>query len=365
MRLAWRELVRRPSRFIVAGGALTLLVILLLVLGGLLDGLTAASTGAYRSLGVEAIVYSGESRASLLRSRIGPEERAQVAGVPGVLAVHGIGVALVAGWGPRAAEPVDLAVFGYEAPTAAVPSPPEPGTGFADRTLAEEGLRVGDTVEVGPARVPVRIVGWVDGTRYLAQPGLWVAEATWRQVLATARPDAVLSPGVWQALLVQGRGDPAELAARIDRSVRGVLALTLDEAISRLPGVEAQRTTFLQIIGVTVVVVGLVVALFFALVVLERVGMLGMLKALGASGWQLAGALVFQAVMVAGGALVVGGIASVGLALAAPAGIPLELYPSRLVTTAVAVLAAATLGSALSFRRVARIDPASAVGGGG
>lgn len=364
MRIAWRELVRRPSRFIVAGGALTLLVILLLLLGGLLDGLTAASTGAYRSFGAEVIVYSRESRASLLRSRIEPEDRERVGEVPGVGMVEGIGVALTAGRIAGATEPVDLAVFGYEAPTASVPPPPRPGLGYADRTLEGAGLRLGDTIAVGPAEVPVRVIGWVEGTRYLTQPGLWVAERTWREVLSTARPDAALPSGVWQALLVGGSGDPGALAARVDRAVAGVTALDLEAAIARLPGVEAQRTTFLQIIGVTLAVVALVVALFFALLVLERVSMLGMLKALGASTRQLATGLVFQAVMVAGGALVVGGVAGVGLSLAAPAGVPLELRPTRFLSTAVAVLLAAILGSALSFRRVARIDPASAVGGG-
>lgn len=53
MRLAVRELLRRPGRFTVVGGALTVLVLLLLFLGGLLDGLyltVAAVVGALVSL---------------------------------------------------------------------------------------------------------------------------------------------------------------------------------------------------------------------------------------------------------------------------------------------------------------------------
>jgi len=40
MKLAWKELIRRPSRFLTAGGALTLIVILLLLLGGCSTGCT-------------------------------------------------------------------------------------------------------------------------------------------------------------------------------------------------------------------------------------------------------------------------------------------------------------------------------------
>jgi putative ABC transport system permease protein len=364
MKLGWLELVRRPSRFIVAGGALTLLVILLLLLGGLLDGLTAASTGAYRSLGADVIVYSDTSRESLLRSRIEPEVRERIEAVEGVRAAHGLGVVLVGGRTQSGSEVVDLAVFGYEAATEAVPAPPSPGAGYADRSLEGEGVRLGDTLLVGPAAEPVRVIGWAEDSRYLAQASLWVSEETWRRVLETSRPDAVLDPGVWQALLVDGVGDPQALAAGIRRAVPGTSPLTIPEAILRLPGVEAQQETFLQIIGVTLVVAGLVVALFFALVVLERVGMFGMLKAIGASSRQLAAALATQAALIALGAFVVGGVTTAGLGLVIPEEVPVELRVSRAVVTGVAVLATALLGSALSLRRLIRIEPASAVGGG-
>ena len=49
MKLALRELWRRPGRFVVATAILALIALLLMVLGGLLDGLVAGSTGALRA----------------------------------------------------------------------------------------------------------------------------------------------------------------------------------------------------------------------------------------------------------------------------------------------------------------------------
>ena len=51
-----------------------------------------------------------------------------------------------------------------------------------------------------------------------------------------------------------------------------------------------------------------------------------------------------------------------GAAAALPAKVPLQLVPGRFVFTFVGVLVAAVLGSAISLRRVTRIDPASAIG---
>jgi putative ABC transport system permease protein len=363
MRLGWRELVRRPSRFIVAGGALTLIVVLLLLLGGLLDGLTKAATGAYRAQTADVIVYSEESRSSLLRSRIEPETEAQVAEVPGVTSVSGIGVVLIGGREPGNGTTLDLAVFGYEQPNAAVPAPPEPGWGYADAGIGDEGVRVGDTILVGPAEIPVKVVGLVDDTRYLSQSGLWVHSDTWHEILSASRPDAALDPGTFQAALVTGEGDPQALADRIERQVPGTAPLTIDQAVLALPGVEAQQSTFVQIITVTFVVAGLVVALFFALVVLERLGLFGVLKAVGASSRQLAAGLLTQAVLVAIGAFAFGSLVAFGLSLVIPDEVPVDLEPRRAVLTAVGVLVTALIGSAISFRKIVRVDPASAVGG--
>jgi putative ABC transport system permease protein len=42
--------------------------------------------------------------------------------------------------------------------------------------------------------------------------------------------------------------------------------------------------------------------------------------------------------------------------------VPLQLTPGRFVSTFIGLLVAAVLGSAISLRRVTRVDPASAIG---
>ena len=58
MRLALRELRRRPNRFVVAAVILTLIALLLVFLGGLLDGLERGNTGALRLQDADAVVFA-------------------------------------------------------------------------------------------------------------------------------------------------------------------------------------------------------------------------------------------------------------------------------------------------------------------
>jgi putative ABC transport system permease protein len=359
MNLALTELRRRPSRFTVATVVLTFLSLLLLLLGGLLDGLYLGSTGAIRAQEADVIVYSDSARDSFLRSRITPDMRQAVEEVDGVTEVGGLGFTLLGATVPGEPDLADVAVAGYELAPAGVPEPPPAGHAWADDRLRDSGVAVGDTLLVGPAATPIVVDGWVEDTNYLLQGGLWVTLDTWRAVQNANRPDAFVADGVVQVLVVRGDGD---IGPAIDAATGSTSSLTRDEAVNALPGVKEQRSTFNAIIYSTLAVVLAVVGLFFSLLTLERTGLYGVLKAIGASTRRLFVGVVLQAVVVAVIAFVIGGALAALADRALPAEVPLQLTPGRYVFTFVALIVAAVLGSAVSLRRVTRIDPASAIG---
>jgi len=362
VKLALKELRRRPGRFATATVILTLIAVLLMFLGGLLDGLIASSTGAIRAQDVDAIVYSDTAQASFVRSRIDPELRAQVEAVDGVTEVGGIGNvqlgARVPGNGPR--DLASVALFGYEIPPTGVPEAPAFGQAYADDTLKADGVEEGMVIELGPARTPIEVVGFVSDTNFNGQSGMWASPDTWRDVLSQNRPDAQLADGVFQALVVRGSGD---LPDEIDAATGATESFTVDGAVNAIPGVEQQSATFNQIIGVTVAIALVVIGLFFALLTVERTSLYGVLKALGAKSSTIFAGLVAQAVVVTLIAALIAGTLVVVLDLLIPPGsIPLQITPSRIITSIVLLLAAAVIGCAFSLRRVLRIDPASAIG---
>ncbi|MEI7593973.1 MAG: ABC transporter permease [Actinomycetes bacterium] len=365
MRIAFIELRRRPGRFAPAAIALVLLTLLLLVLGGLLDGLYNGSTGALRAQPGELLVYSSEAKLSLVRSRIGPKTIAEVQQVPGVNEVGGIGVGLLGAAVPGQAADASVALFGYELPPKGVPAPPSTlGEVYADRSLQAVGVAVGQSLLVGPQHYPVAVIGWVSDTNFLLQGGLWGNVDTWRAVVASARPDAVLAPGTFQALTVvtETGANPSEVAAAIDSATSATTrTVTRSEAVNSLPGIKEQRATFNSIIYTTFFVAALVVALFFALLTLERIGMYAVFKAMGASSRQIFIQVMSQAIVITTIAFVVGAVVAVLASLFIPAQVPISLTLSRGVQVAVGLVVMSFVGSTISLRRVIRVDPASAI----
>ena len=289
---------------------------LILLLGGLLDGLYLGSTRALEAQSADAFVYSEEANDSFFRSRLDETLRADVAAVDAVGSVSGLSVVQLPARVPGVDEPVDTAVFGYESANTAVPDPQRPVRPGWTGSLEDDGVEVGQTLGFGPARIPVE-VAFVDDTTFNLQAAVWMDPTTWNGVVRANVPAATLAPGSSQALLVTSTNGSSRPPPPRSSRVEGVTAL--EHAILGLPG-GATSGRSSAIITVTFVVAGLVVALFFALLTLERVGLFGVLKAIGSSS-RIAAGLSLQAVLIALGAFVVGGLISLGLAAIIPAAI--------------------------------------------
>jgi putative ABC transport system permease protein len=358
MKLALRELMRRPQRFLTATAILTLIALLLMFLGGLLDGLINSATEGVSAQRGSHIVFSAKSRLSFPSSRLSDSQRALVAGWTGADEVAGIGVAQFGARLPNAGprDLVSVALFGYELAPKGVPElPPVDGEVYADDILREDGVEQGMTLLIGPARVPVKVVGFVSDVNYLSQGTLWGSLSTWRAVQNANRPDDPVAPDIVQAFVVRATG-------MWDDDPPNMTILTVDEAVGALPGVNEQRATFGQIIGVTLVIAIVVVGLFFALITVERIGLYGILKAIGARSRTLFAGVLLQALMLTLIASAIAGTIAIVLDRVIPAGsIPFDLSPNRLLTSIGFLLFAAVIGSAFSLRRVLKVDPASAI----
>lgn len=371
MRLALRELLRQPGRFVTATVVLTLVATLIMLLGGLLDGLVSRSTGALRVQSGDAISYSVTARASLLRSQIDPDLYAAIAGISGVEDIGGFSIVQLGGRleGAPNRELISVVLFGYELPPKGFPEPPPVGSVLADRSLQADGVDIGTILELGPNRTPVEVVDFVDDTNYAGQGALWGDLDTWREVAGENAVGPPLEADRVQAVVVafSDGADPAAMPAEIDAATDGATeTLSISDAIDAIPGVAEQRTTFNQIIGVTAMIAAAVIGLFFALLTVERLDLYGVLKALGAKSSTLFLGIVTQAVVVT---VIAGSIAAAAVytldALIGPGGVPLTISMTRVWSSMGLLLAASLLGCSLSLRRVLRVDPAAAIGTAG
>lgn len=359
--MAVRELWRRPGRFAPVGGALVLLVLLLLVLGGFLDGLTLSQTGSYRAQAGHLLVLSADADLQLDRSRLPTSAAQRLTDQEGVAAVGGLAtVPTTAGTGQQVE---DVVLIGYGLDTTVLPAPPTDGEVVVDRQLARVAdVAVGDVVAIGPEGHELTVSAFVDDVSQGA-PTLWTSLPTWREVASSAAAAGSLPADAVEAFVVAPTAGTglSTLASTIEDGGR-VQAATVDELVGALDVVQQQAATFRGIIAVTLVVTFLVVALFFALLTLERVRVHAVLKAMGARTLDLVAGVAAQAVVVAAVAVLLGGGLAVAFTAVLPPDLPVRLVPGRGLVVAAGTLVTALAGGLVTLRRLLRIDPAQALG---
>lgn len=367
MNLAVAEFRRAKGRFVSITGALSLIVFLVLVLGALSDGLFFGGTGAVRSSTAQAYAFSSDAQGSLIRSRLPLAEESELEAVAGVQQATAIGALITTT--DSVPGGADLVVMGFlpEADPAGVPSEvvegslpgPQDPTGVAVGTsLADAGLDIGSTLAVGG--VAQQVIGIVDDAGYQGLPTAWTSLETYGQMRAAVRPEFAGQPvqasvfGLALAEGVSGADVPAPAGMSISSN---------EDTYLSIPGIREQKSSLNAIIYASLAVAGLVVALFFALVVLEKRELFAALKALGASSRKLGSGVVLQAIGATVTAVIVGATAAWLVGQVLPTDIPFLFRPETLVFSAALTVTAGVVGALLSLRRISRIDPATALGG--
>jgi putative ABC transport system permease protein len=372
MKLALAEMRRRPGRWGSIVGAVGFIVFLVLVLAALADGLFIGTSGALQTGDSDALVYSVDGRRSLVRSELPMSDIALVAEVDGVADAGGLGVLLAtAGTG---SDSYDIAVMGHipghaGEPTRLVagrrPVMTEPFVGVADVSVKEIGVSLGDSVTLTDSSQPIEIVGFVEDAQYLLAPTVWVPLETWQALRVEVRPETAGRGRVVQAIpiLVEPDADVTSVGASIDTALGTTETVSKDDAVASLPGVEQQQSTFTAIIVVSFVVVGIVIALFFALITLEKRGQFAILKAIGSPNRLLLQGVLLQALIATVAGYILGFGLSRLLAFVLPSTVPVEFLVGTALSLFLSTIAMGAIGATFSFRKIIGIDPASALGG--
>ncbi len=364
MRLGLAELRRSPGRFGAVAGAVGFIVFLALILAALSDGLYLGSTGAYRTSSAQVFVFSQGSDFGLTSSTIDPETTQAVGQAPGVEAVGRLSVFNTTATSDG--KDLQLSLVGADPVTMPVDLVsgrlPEDGSleVLVDNQTRRRGVDTGSTISVtdGP---DLAVVGVARDAGF-GTATAWAGHDTFQQVRARVRPELVGLAGTSEALGVAAEGtDPSQVIAAID-NVEGVEAATTQQAIDALPAASQQKSTLGAIVNTTFVVAAIVVGLFFALVTLEKRNEFAVLKAIGMSNRILIGSIFTQAIVASLVGFGIGFALSRVVAAVIPPDVPALFLGGTAATLLVTTLVMGALGAIFSLRRIARIDPATALG---
>ena len=355
--LALIEIRRRKLQFGFVTGVVTLIAYLIIMVTGLGLGLYDAAGTALLNLNGDHLAYAANSNLSVIRSRLTEADVAEVRALPAADRATPIGyVAAVIEYAPD--ETDTAAIIGVVPGAFSEPAVVEGGplTGPADilidRTWARlADTRVGDTLAlpIGFETRDFTVAGIVDQGYFFFQPAMYVDIAAWRELNfpgdPAQRPAASL-------VLLQGRGLGGLRG-------EGWRIVTKQDGFNNIEGVQAQQSTVDALRYMGLLIGAMVIGVFFYVITLQKVSLLGILKAIGAPGLYLVvqGLLQVLIVCVIGAALAVGLALLTKATVLASGDIPITFTNGAMTASSVSVVIAGVVGSLLSARQVASVDP--------
>lgn len=362
MYLALRDLRFAKGRFVLMGGVVALITLLLVLLSGLTAGLGNQSTSALAALPADQIVFgapAGDSaKASFTESEVTRTQLADWAAREGVAnaGLLGISQSRFQALGPAGAPSgtASVAVFGTE-DSGLAPGPVADGTVVVGTSLAKElELQAGSRATVGGTDLTVSAV--VPDQWYSHTGVVWTTLGDWRKLAHITGQDAA-------ATVIAVTSDGQSLDVDAANAAAGTVSTTRDGSFQALGSYKSENGSLLLMQAFLYGISALVIVAFLTVWTVQRTRDVAVLKALGASsGYVLKDAMVQAAVVLLAGA-VTGGAAGVAGGVLAARAAPFLLTPETILLPIAGIVVLGLAGAALAVRSITRVDPLLALGG--
>ncbi len=367
MFLSPREMVHSRLRTIMIVAIIALIAWLVFILSGLANGLSNDNGATLRRMDADAVVLQKDVRFYLHRSILPLSTGDEIRQIPGVDDVTPIGHLTATVLAANGSERIDVTILGVDPEGFVVADPvdgvplseaPEGGV-LVDRSLADQGVSIGDTITVTPAGDELTVVGFVEGEKYNHLPVVFMTIPDWQALKFRTPAEAGGIENPVSGFIVRGSDG---IVGAINDTVPGVEAGTRQDAIEALPGYSAEMGTVRMILVFLFLIASLVMAAFFYIITLQKTSQFGILKALGARTRTLAADLIGQVALLTVIGAALGALLANVVAQLMPAGVPFFLDNTLVLAYSALLIVVAVLGALVSASRIARVDPLIAIG---
>lgn len=377
--LAIKEVWRNKGRFVLISLVIALITTLVLFIAALAEGLALSNREYLSKVNAELFVFQKDVDKLIATSRIGRSKINDVRRVEGVKEVGALGFATGAYIYPDGRPSVNVSLIGIEPDSPGMPPVFEGRTintlkgneaVVESRFISRLGVKVGDEITIKTIQgtkekyFKIVVVGSTDGEQYQYAPTMFLPFKTWDQIKPQAQrtnTNAELTSNIIAVKL--NNPDEKELVAqRIQEQVEGVEVIDIVATIDAVPGYKVQQNTLNTQQFFTLLIGVLVIGGFFQIQLLQKIPLIGVLKAIGTSDFVVAVSVIAQIIVVTTFGVFLGAAVTLLLSIALPAGIPIVFNGSSVLIAVLALLAIGPVGGLVSVKVAVGVEPLIALG---
>ncbi|HGV8407980.1 ABC transporter permease [Enterococcus faecium] len=217
-----------------------------------------------------------------------------------------------------------------------------------DQSMENYNIKMGDQIQLNGSTDEYKVVGITNDSKFFTVPVIYTDLSTYWKLQHTDKTTKTISAIV--------------LNNDVDVSGEGLVQVTEQDMISNIPGYTPEVNVFMGMIIALVVITCLVVGIFIYIIMIQKLGLYGIMRAQGIQSKTIIWSLFCQIFVLSGMGVLMALIGVWAVKFVLPA--TLFFYPSWLAYSllGLAIIIMALLGGLISLPKILKNDPIEAIG---
>ncbi|MQR94897.1 ABC transporter permease [Fictibacillus phosphorivorans] len=339
MSIAWKEIKKNKMRFFILGSIIFLVSLLTFIISGLANGLSQDNAALIKDLPNGQFYINRDAEENYNLSRIDKSIQEQVISKQKDAVAFSIqmgflndesdkqrSVAFVASTDSKLFESV------------------APGEIVLDRSLEKEGIDVGDTLTYKPFNKTLVVKDFVDQKKFSHAPVAYLNIEDYKNMYRSEEMQLLFIPGADET-----------------QNFKELQSFSNNDFLNTIPSYSAEQMSLNMIVWFLIVISGMLFAIFFYMMNVQKIGLYGILKAIGVKTGDLFKMMWTQMLYITSLSLALSIICSQLFKEIAPEDMPYQLTNETTLQLSIVFFVIGFIGATLSGLQMKKVEPLQAI----
>ncbi|CAM4087332.1 ABC transporter permease [Lederbergia lenta] len=339
MNIAWKEIKKNKARFMILGSIIFLVSFLTFIISGLSNGLSQDNAAFIKDLPKGHFYMNADANETYNISKIDEQLADNILTDDHDAAALSIQMGFM-----NDSEDKQHSVAFVTSTESKLFESVQKGEVVLDRSLEEDGIKIGDILTNNQFSGEFKVKGFVDQKKYSHAPVAYINMENYKEIYRVNEMQLIFIPGQEDA-----------------KDFSGLQAFSNKEFLNTIPSYSAEQMSLNMIIWFLVVISGMLFAIFFYMMNVQKIGLYGILKAIGVKTISLFYMMWNQMLFITVIALGLSVALSQGFAKIAPSGMPFSLTVETSIQLSCIFLVIGFIGATLSGIQIKKVEPLQAI----
>lgn len=338
MNMAWKEIRRNKMKFLIVGSIIFLISLLTFIISGLANGLSQDNSALIKNMPKGFFYMNAEANEAYNFSKIDPNVQQDV------LEKHtdAVAMSIQMGFVNDIEDKQHSVAFVTTTQSHIFPNVKE-GEVVINASLQEDDIQLGHVLTNEQFDGQLEVSDFTEQQKFSHAPVAFIHENDYKNMYRTKTLQLIFIPG--------------KEAIEID----GLASFSNTQFLNTIPSYNAEQMTLNMIIWFLVAISGLLFAIFFYMMNVQKVGLYGILKAIGVKTGALFRLMWAQMIFITVIALILSIACSQLFSAIAPEGMPFHLTLDTTLILSILFMIIGFIGATLSGIQIKKVEPLQAI----